>query len=52
MPHKSTDWDPKDGENKETSAWTHDGAHEVTTGEVDGDVSFSDELKEKVKNRD
>lgn len=46
MQRKQTDWEPKNGE-KDDDAWTHTGAHEVTEGEVDGDVEFDDELKEK-----
>lgn len=46
MRRKQTDWKPKNGE-KDDDAWTHTGAHEVTEGEVDGDVEFDDELKER-----
>lgn len=46
MRRKQTDWKPNDGEKTDEKAWTHTGAHEVNDDEVDGDVEFSEELKE------
>ncbi|WP_129112832.1 hypothetical protein [Halegenticoccus tardaugens] len=48
---------PTDGEDDESDepaeprsfeVWTHSSPHIINDGEVDGDVSFDDELKERV----
>ena len=41
-----TNWEPTPGTEKKRGkkVWTHTAPHAVNDGEVDGDVSFSDEL--------
>ncbi|SEW14838.1 hypothetical protein [Natrinema salifodinae] len=53
MTKKQTDWRPKPALDKKDGkeAWTHTGAHEINDDEVDGDVSFPEELKEKERQK-
>lgn len=51
MVHDDSGWRPKGGESyKGYQIWEYDiGAHEINNGEVDGDIEFPEELKERVK---
>ena len=49
-----TDWRPEPGLSKKRGkeVWDHEAPHEISTGEVDGDVSFDPEVLEGFRDGD
>ncbi|QLK26317.1 hypothetical protein HYG81_01445 [Natrinema zhouii] len=43
-----TDWrpDPELDKKRDREVWTHTAPHHINDGEIDGDISFSDEVLE------
>lgn len=52
MPH--TDWHPKPklDTKRKKAIWYHTAPHHINDGEVDGEVSFSDEVLEPFRDDD
>lgn len=48
------DWrpEPKLDRKRDREVWDHEAPHRINTGEVDGDVEFSDEVLEGFRDED
>ncbi|WP_222918727.1 hypothetical protein [Natrinema sp. SYSU A 869] len=46
MTHTSWRPDPELDKKRDKEVWTHTAPHDINDGEIDGDISFSDEVLE------